>query len=143
MSVALIDSWRQSGCGNACRPRVHSPLEHEAHGFMLALRTLQPARIEPVRTGPLVVDLDAGRVTVHGRNLALTKREWALLTYLAAGVGQLREYDDVVREVWGDEFLTGDSYQAHPRRSGGWWASRHIVRTHLSRLRQKHLLQPG
>ena len=120
-----------------CLKWQHDPEAHEAHGFALALRTMRPARIEPVRTGPLVVDLDAGRVTVHGRQIALTEREWAFLSYLAAGAGQLREYDDIIREVWGDEFLTGDSYRASPGRSGGWWASRHLIRTNVARLRAK------
>lgn len=132
MNVSLVDGWKLPGCSLDCRPRIHDPHAHEVYGLLTALRT-PPVRT--VRTGPLVVDLDARTVAVHGQPVAPSAREWQLLAYLAERVGQLCHADDVITGAWGPEYVTGQLY-ANP---GGYRVNadhRHL-RSVVSRLRRR------
>ncbi|MGN6221541.1 MAG: response regulator transcription factor [Microbacterium sp.] len=70
--------------------------------------------------GDLVIDRRARRVTLDGRELTLTAREFDLLSWLVAHPGDAVRRDDLMREVWGWDF--GDPS---------------TVTVHVSRLRDK------
>ena len=51
--------------------------------------------------GPLVVDRAAHEVTLEGRRVSLTAKEFALLAYLAANRGRVFSRDALLARVWG------------------------------------------
>lgn len=63
---------------------------------------------EPLRAGPLTIDLDAYTVVKDGREILLTPREFELLRFLAAHPGQVFSREALCREVWGYDYF-GDA----------------------------------
>jgi two-component system, OmpR family, response regulator RegX3 len=58
--------------------------------------------------GPLTVDVDAALVTVDGRVVTLTPREFALLAFLAGHPGRVFTRAELLDRVWGEEFVGTD-----------------------------------
>jgi two-component system KDP operon response regulator KdpE len=75
-----------------------------------------------VSVGTLTVDLSRRRVTLAGRGLHLTPREFALLACLAQNVGQAVTFDQLLNEAWGYDEEMGTEAQ---------------VRLYITRLRRK------
>jgi len=70
-----------------------------------------------VRLGPLVLDLDSYAVTVGGRPLDLTYKEFELLRFLAERPGRVFTRPTLLREVWGFDFYGGTrTVDVHVRR---------------------------
>jgi DNA-binding response OmpR family regulator len=80
-----------------------------------------PARQAPLVAGDLEIDYLAKRVTLRGREVALSPTEYRLLTCLAASPGVVLERDDLLERVWGKAYR--GEYE--------------ILRVALWRLRQK------
>jgi two-component system KDP operon response regulator KdpE len=74
-----------------------------------------------VTVGPLVLDQLRSLVTVHGRPLALTPREFEILRVFLANPGRLVTMGRLLRAVW------GQAYQGE----------HHYVHVYVSRLRRK------
>ncbi len=64
-------------------------------------RTPLPERLT---IGPLQLDTRSRQVTKHGRHVALTTREYALLEFLARRVGQVVGRADIAEHVWDDSY---------------------------------------
>lgn len=79
------------------------------------------ARLEPLVVGDLVVDPAAHTVTVRGRPLDLSRREFDVLHALALEAGRVVSVDDLLARVWGAEY-EGESQ---------------VVYVHVSWLREK------
>ena len=60
----------------------------------------RPDAGDVLRIGPLEVDRRARRATLDGAELALTRKEYDLLAYLAADPGAVRTREDIIDEVW-------------------------------------------
>jgi DNA-binding response OmpR family regulator len=70
-----------------------------------------------LRLGALALDLDSYRVTLAGRPLDLTYKEFELLRYLAARPGRAFTRPVLLREVWGYDFYGGTrTVDVHVRR---------------------------
>jgi two-component system cell cycle response regulator CtrA len=54
-----------------------------------------------IRLGPLAIEVDAMRVTAHGRPICLTAREFAILQLLARHPGRPLAKDSIYRRVYG------------------------------------------
>lgn len=63
---------------------------------------------EPLRVGPLTIDLEAYTVMKEGREILLTPREFELLRFLASHPGQVFSREALCREVWGYDYF-GDA----------------------------------
>ena len=87
----------------------HEPLSHERYGRDAVYAELAASRAGVVRTGLLAVDLGASLVTVAGHELAVTRREYALLAGLAARLGEPVSHRTLVLDVWGA--ATADDWQ--------------------------------
>ncbi len=61
-----------------------------------------------IRMGDLQVDLIRHRVTVEEREISLTAREYALLSFLASNPGRVYSREQLLEEVWGYDFC-GDA----------------------------------
>jgi two-component system, OmpR family, KDP operon response regulator KdpE len=65
-------------------------------------RNLRGTNRDPVvRAGALSVDLMSRAVTLGGRRVQLTRKEYALLHSLAAHVGLVVTHQQLIREIWG------------------------------------------
>ena len=72
---------------------------------------------ELVRCGSLMIDLARCEVTVSGRLIDLTFREYELLKFLASNRGRVFTRDALLDKVWGYDYLGGDrTVDVHIRR---------------------------
>ncbi len=72
---------------------------------------------ETIRLGPMTLDADSYRVTVAGRALDLTYKEFELLRFLASRPGRVFTRPALLREVWGYQFYGGTrTVDVHIRR---------------------------
>ncbi len=85
------------------------------------LRRIQPTRGELLHHGPLVVDLRAHRVTVGGREVALTPKEFGILECLASDPGRVVSRQEILELVW----------DAH------WYGPTKVLDVHVAALRRK------
>ncbi len=74
-----------------------------------ALRRWFASKIEPVTHSLLLfrdlrVNLDARQVTVCGRSVHLTPREYDILVHLAQHAGKVVTHRDLLQAVWGDQY---------------------------------------
>jgi DNA-binding response OmpR family regulator len=70
-----------------------------------------------VRLGPLAIDTETYRVTVNGRPLDLTFKEFELLRFFAERPGRVLTRPTLLREVWGYDFYGGTrTVDVHVRR---------------------------
>jgi DNA-binding response OmpR family regulator len=70
-----------------------------------------------IRLGPIAIDADGYRVTVKGRPLDLTFKEFELLRFLASHPGRVYTRPALLREVWGYDFYGGTrTVDVHVRR---------------------------
>ncbi|MFH7337678.1 response regulator transcription factor [Streptomyces sp. KHY 26] len=90
------------------------------------LRRRRPAEPEVLRHGPLVLDLRTRQVSVDGRQVTLTPKEFGILECLAADPGRLLSRQQVLERVWDDH----------------WYGPTKVVDVHIAALRRK-LGAPG
>jgi two-component system KDP operon response regulator KdpE len=62
-----------------------------------------------VVAGPLTIDLVTRKVTLNGKEVKLTRKEYQLLQILAAHAGLVVTHDLLIRDIWGDN--QGDNIQ--------------------------------
>ena len=66
---------------------------------------------EPVlEVGPIRIDLERQAVTVDGRRIHLTPREYRILRVLALNPGKLLTHRTLLREVWGPAYESESNY---------------------------------
>ena len=70
------------------------------------LRRAQPSRAEGViEAGDLRIDTLAREAAYRGRKLSLTPREFELLAFLAHRPGRVMSREELLRKVWGYDYL--------------------------------------
>jgi DNA-binding response OmpR family regulator len=99
-----------------------SPAELVARVDAVLRRVDVIAEPEPtMRFGPLEIDSAARGARLHGEELALTQREFALLAFLARHPGRAFTREELIEQVWQYSFYTDTS----------------TVTVHIRRLRAK------
>lgn len=91
-------------------PKPFSPRELAARVKALLRRAALPAASPgPARSGGAFRDDAAGqRIYLHGQALALTRREYRLLSCLLAGAGRIHARDSLLAAAWGDDSESTD-----------------------------------
>jgi len=70
-----------------------------------------------MKSGNLVIDISKCEVSIEGRLLALTFKEYELLKFLASNKGRVFTRDALLNEVWGYDYYGGDrTVDVHIRR---------------------------
>lgn len=88
----------------------------------VAQRHAQPLSTSQIYThGSLQVDLARRLVTVNNEMIKLTPTEYALLRYLVQHAGRVLTHQQILREVWGTEYIN----------------ETHYLRVYFAQLRQK------
>ena len=75
----------------------------------------------PIEVGALKIDTRSHRVTLAGDLVQLTPKEYDLLAYLAADAGAVRSREEIIRDVWDEN----------------WWGSTKTLDVHIASLRKK------
>ena len=70
-----------------------------------ALRNKDNQRSEELTVGDLVMDVERHLVTVQGKNVELTKKEFDLLHYLLENKGRVMSREALLDSVWGFDFV--------------------------------------
>ncbi|MDI5943936.1 response regulator transcription factor, partial [Micromonospora sp. DH15] len=91
--------------------RIEAVLRRAAHAA--------PER-DVIEAGPVRIDVAARTVTVAGREVTLTRKEFDILVSLARQLGVAVSRDRILLDVWGTT-----------------WADRHTVEVHVGSLRGK------
>ena len=70
-----------------------------------------------MKVGDLSIDLDRYDVSVDGRRVSLTYKEFQLLVLLASNPGRVYTRDALLSQVWGYDYLGGTrTVDVHVRR---------------------------
>ena len=70
-----------------------------------------------VRVGELTIDLQSYEVSMAGRRISLTYKEFQLLTLLASNPGRVYTREALLNQVWGYDYLGGTrTVDVHIRR---------------------------
>jgi len=69
----------------------------------------------------LLIDFAHHRISLHNQEVNLTATEYRLLSYLAHNVGRLLTPDQILKAVWGEDYI----------------GEHHLLRVNIARLRQK------
>jgi len=78
-------------------------------------RAEAPAKV--LQYGPLTIDLDRHEVTLGGREVRLTAKEFVLLQYLIEHPGRVLSRDLLLSDVWGYQYTGGTrTVDVHVRR---------------------------
>ena len=80
-----------------------------------------------IQCGELTMQTDSRRVTISGREIKLTAKEFDILKLLLLNPGRVYSRDDLLREIWGS----------------GTPADARTVDVHVRRLREKIEIDPG
>lgn len=101
--------------------RPCQPAELELRLKRLLRRDQHADETERIRCGDLTIDLAKCEVSVGGRALMLTFKEYQLLKFLAANPGRVFTREMLLNKVWGYDYFGGDR----------------TVDVHIKRLRSK------
>lgn len=75
--------------------------------FRRAAQQPQPGR-KTLRLGDLQIELIKHKVTVKGKEVTLTSREYTLLTFLASNAGRVFSREQLLEQIWGFDY-SGDA----------------------------------
>ncbi|NMB40340.1 MAG: response regulator transcription factor [Firmicutes bacterium] len=69
-------------------------------------RTVSQAKVgaQFIKAGDLQIDSLKRKVTIKGRRIALTAREYALLVFLASNPGKVYSREQLLKEIWGENY---------------------------------------
>ena len=57
-----------------------------------------------IKAGGLLIDLLKHRVSVNGREVGLTSKQYSLLSFLASNSGRVYSREQLLEQVWGKNF---------------------------------------
>ena len=88
---------------------LHPYVPEELYGRIRALewRRSEFATDERLKVGEIIIDKAAHEVSVGGRPIALTAKEFALLSYLCERRGRVMTRDHLLSRVWGNRYEGG------------------------------------
>jgi DNA-binding response OmpR family regulator len=125
---------RLRGFDRGCDDYVIKPFSYvELHARVVALLRRGRRRPGPgrLRIGPLQLDPLARQVWLHGRELKLSKKEFALLRALASDPTRVFTREELLRGVWGFQSMghtrTLDSHASRLRKKLGRAGDSYIV----------------
>uniref|UniRef100_UPI003FEE41A8 winged helix-turn-helix domain-containing protein n=1 Tax=Candidatus Fimivicinus sp. TaxID=3056640 RepID=UPI003FEE41A8 len=89
-----------------------------------------PGKGDAMHIDELAINEEAHEVTLHGRPLELTLKEYNLLRKLLASPGRVYTREQLLDSIWGIDYVgdirTVDSHMARLRTKLGEWGSAHL-----------------
>ena len=93
------------------------PIELAARVRQAIFRAHGSTGYKLLQSGDLTIDLERYDVTVSGRRVSLTYKEFQLLVLLASNPGRVYSRDALLTQVWGYDYLGGNrTVDVHVRR---------------------------
>ncbi len=87
----------------------------------MIMDTMSSNKMKTIRFKKFEIDLESRKVVIHGNKVALTPKEFDLLSLMARNPGRSYKRDELLNLVWGYEFSGFE----------------HTVNSHINRLRSK------
>ena len=82
---------------------------------VIARATIQSAPM--IVHGELIIDVNSFEVSLSGRNIELTYKEYELLKLFASNPGRVFRREDILNRIWGDDYFGGTrTVDVHVRR---------------------------
>ncbi|HEX5609589.1 MAG TPA: response regulator transcription factor [Solirubrobacterales bacterium] len=116
------DTDRIRGLDSGADDYVAKPFRYEELRARITavLRRRASRRDGPIRVGDLILDPIGRRVTIHGEDIPLAKKEFALLRILVSDPTRVFSKEELMQQVWGfrsnDRTRTLDSHASRLRR---------------------------
>lgn len=82
-----------------------SPRELLARVRAMLRRSQPPEESKAITVAGLTIDFDTMSMQIDGASLSLTRREFELLAFLARDPGRVMTREELLRKVWGYEFI--------------------------------------
>jgi len=120
--VTVVGRGRMADFDPSLNPdeMVFSPVaegEFTARVKQAIFRVNGPTGTNLLRSGELTIDLEKYEVSVAGRRVTLTYKEFQLLVLLASNPGHVYTRDALLNQVWGYDYLGGTrTVDVHVRR---------------------------
>ncbi|WOD45151.1 response regulator transcription factor [Hwangdonia lutea] len=73
----------------------------------LLRRFKQDSKTAKVKIGNLVIDRDAYKIILNGKEIILPRKEFELLSLLTSKPGKVFKRDEILDKVWGNEVVVG------------------------------------
>ncbi|HVQ60268.1 MAG TPA: response regulator transcription factor [Solirubrobacterales bacterium] len=116
------DTDRVRGLDSGADDYMAKPFRYEELRARIGavLRRRASSREGPIRVGDLILDPIGRRVTIHGEEIPLAKKEFALLRILVSDPTRVFSKEELMQQVWGfrssDRTRTLDSHASRLRR---------------------------
>ena len=94
------------------------PTAGELRARVKAVRARATIQSQPtIVHGDLTIDVDSFEVSLDGRNIELTYKEYELLKLFASNPGRVFRREDILNRIWGDDYYGGTrTVDVHVRR---------------------------
>ncbi len=77
----------------------------------------ESAKIKEIKIGPLLIDKEKYTVSLEGKNVVFPRKEFEILSFLAANPGKVYHRDKILADVWGtDIFVVERTVDVHIRK---------------------------
>lgn len=73
----------------------------------LLRRFKEEEKSDTVKIGHLIIDREAYKITLKGKEIVLPRKEFELLSLLASKPGKVFKRDEILDTVWGNEVIVG------------------------------------
>jgi DNA-binding response OmpR family regulator len=118
--IALVSREKLKGLDSSVDDFVVKPWEPNEVTVRIKRILRQKGGIEGediIKCGDLVIDLDKYEVSLNGKPIMLTFREYQLLKFLASNKGKVFTREALLNKVWGWDYYGGDrTVDVHIRR---------------------------
>ena len=94
------------------------PTAREVRARIRAVKARATIQVAPVIVhGDLSIDLNSFEVSLSGRSIELTYKEYELLKLFASNPGRVFRREDILNRIWGDDYFGGTrTVDVHVRR---------------------------
>jgi DNA-binding response OmpR family regulator len=118
--IALVSREKLNGLDSSIDDFVVKPWEANEVTARIKRILRQKGSIDSediIKCGDLVIDLDKYEVSLNGKPIMLTFREYQLLKFLASNKGKVFTREALLNKVWGWDYYGGDrTIDVHIRR---------------------------
>ncbi len=112
--ISAVEALRAGVDDFMAAPPAPAELAARVRALIRRLKEYGPAPSSVIDLGTVIVDCDRHAVTVRGAPVALTPKEFALLSELARHGGDLVRREELLRNVWGfDESISSRTLDVH------------------------------